>query len=573
MKEIRSEGRRMRSLSRRSVECIALAAVASGTLLAQRGPMLPQHAKPSPARTDSVIRVTTSRVLVDIVATDEKGNPVRGLKKEDFTLKEDGKPQRMLTFNEENGDKPDFVPPKLPALPANTFLDIPNGPERGPIYILVYDMLNTEPDDQGTTIKPMLDFIDSKPEGTRFAIFLISEGMHMLQGVTSDKTLLHAALTSKGPGPHIPNRFLLASTFGRYDPGYTLGVFHFLADYFEEIPGRKNLLWLAGFMPAQLYTGMNDVVTVDSDDVKLALNAMMRSQIAFYPIIVRGVVAFSDASWPLEQMNLDVLGSYTGGHAYYGNNDLKFLMNEAVKSGANYYSVSYSPTNDLFNGKARHISVAIEGKGYHLSYRQLYYAIPEGGLGASPKSDNADDQFLADKRSDSLYADIEHGAPMMHDLIFRVHLAASGEPDMATPEQMADIQDEPAYFRKPRKDKLEKPLPPVKLQNYVIDYTVVDAQLKTYAERTGNPATLEFVAVAYDIDGRMLNGISNEGEASPTANSEGMKVATFGAQQELLVPPGAASIRLAVRDESTRRTGTLEVPLPLKPEPAAQPAN
>jgi hypothetical protein len=81
------------------------------------------------------------------------------------------------------------------------------------------------------------------------------------------------------------------------------------------------------------------------------------------------------------------------------------------------------------------------------------------------------------------------------------------------------------------------------------------------------------VAVAYDIDGRMLNGISNEGEASPTANSEGKKVATFGAQQELLVPPGAASIRLAVRDESTKRTGTLEVPLPLKPEPAAQPAN
>jgi hypothetical protein len=51
----------------------------------------------------------------------------------------------------------------------------------------------------------------------------------------------------------------------------------------------------------------------------------------------------------------------------------------------------------------------------------------------------------------------------------------------------------------------------------------------------------------------------------PTGNG-GKQEALFHAIQELEVPPGAAYIRLAVRDTLTNRTGTLEVRLPLKAE-------
>jgi hypothetical protein len=38
----------------------------------------------------------------------------------------------------------------------------------------------------------------------------------------------------------------------------------------------------------------------------------------------------------------------------------------------------------------------------------------------------------------------------------------------------------------------------------------------------------------------------------------------------LAVPVGAVSIRVGVRDRNSDRLGTLEVPLPLKPEPVRQ---
>jgi hypothetical protein len=91
--------------------------------------------------------------------------------------------------------------------------------------------------------------------------------------------------------------------------------------------------------------------------------------------------------------------------------------------------------------------------------------------------------------------------------------------------------------------------------------------LKELAARGGKPPVLEFAAAAYDDDGRLLNSMLNQGLASAGSPVSGKAGALFRAEQELQVPPGAASIRVAVRDTLSDRTGTLEVRLPLKPEP------
>src|SRR5438132_13718588 len=54
---------------------------------------------------ESRIQVTSELVLVNVVAHDKKGNLVRDLKKEDFTLFEDGKKQEISTFDFENVDE------------------------------------------------------------------------------------------------------------------------------------------------------------------------------------------------------------------------------------------------------------------------------------------------------------------------------------------------------------------------------------------------------------------------------------------------------------------------------------
>ena len=44
------------------------------------------------------IRANTRLVVVDVVVTDKKGQPVTGLKPEDFTVEENGKKQKVSLF-------------------------------------------------------------------------------------------------------------------------------------------------------------------------------------------------------------------------------------------------------------------------------------------------------------------------------------------------------------------------------------------------------------------------------------------------------------------------------------------
>ena len=583
----------LQSLTSRSLGQVPLAAFLAASLTAAAFSQT-QPDKGDAARQSYVIHETTHRVLVDVVVTDDKGKPVPGLKKSDFAVWEDKKPQTILSFDVEDGDKPSFIPPNLPPMPPNTFLDLPKEPEQGPLYVLVYDMVNTELADQATTYHPLLNFIDSKPAGTRFAVYVNSDGLHLIQGFTADKALLHSAITSRGPGPHIPNQFLLGGNYGRGEAGATVQLFKFLADYLAGIPGRKNLIWLSGDLPVSLSPDPNNEGQVDVDDVKQALEAMMRSQIAVYPVDVRGPVVAEERAGAApggsnppttgagtgisktlgDAMNADALGSFTGGHAYHGDNDVTAMLQEAVSDGASYYTLSYSPTNDKYDQKPRNIEVALAKKGYHLEYRRLYYALPEDEETPAAKANTPDTRFLAAKQDDTLVTSVEHGAPMLHDLIFRAYLHADA-PAMATPAQMATLEDEPAYFRTRKKNETPKPLPPVPMQRYLIDYTVIDPQLRAFAERTGRPATIEFAAVAYDANGRMLNGMVNDAMSQPPGQAgsatdpkaEAKARAMFRVEQELYVPAGAAWIRMAVRDMLTNRTGTLEVPLPLANEP------
>src|SRR3954463_13416367 len=53
---------------------------------------------------DYRIRVTSDLVLTNVVVRDKQGNLVRGLSQDDFSILEDGKPQRITSFDFENVD-------------------------------------------------------------------------------------------------------------------------------------------------------------------------------------------------------------------------------------------------------------------------------------------------------------------------------------------------------------------------------------------------------------------------------------------------------------------------------------
>src|SRR5262245_50749663 len=69
---------------------IALILLTALSLPAQQNPRQPA---------DPVIRVTVDLVQVDAVVTDSKGRHVPDLKREDFEILEDGKPQKVTHFS------------------------------------------------------------------------------------------------------------------------------------------------------------------------------------------------------------------------------------------------------------------------------------------------------------------------------------------------------------------------------------------------------------------------------------------------------------------------------------------
>jgi len=557
----------------------------------------PASQKPQPS--DLVFRSVVNRVILDVVVTDSTGKPVHGLNRRDFAVTEDNVPQRVLSFDVHDLDAvSESLPPNLPPLPVNTFLNLPKAPERGPLYVLLLDLVNTEVKDQGWAREQLLKFIDGKAAGTRFAVFVLSDGLHLAQGFTSDKELLHAALDPKNPKHHVPKIFLQGRNFGLGDRGMMLSVFGDIAQYLNGLPGRKNVMWMANHFPISMNPVEGDPYDL-AEETRQAIDTMTRAEVSVYTFTTCGIspddptcggalgAGGMAGNGPMYDASIATdVTSLTGGERY-SLNDMKGELADAVENGANYYTLTYAPSNTNYNGKLRHIKVELAKRGYQLAYRRSYFADDPSAPPVHKVSAKDEPQPEPPRKpGDSLIANMEYGAPMAHQLVFRAHLQAVGTPAMGTPDQMANLADQPAYFQVRKKNRPAKPLKPVELQTYVVDYTV----LLPPKQEGARPLALEFATAAFDPEGTMMNGVVENGtrntSADPrlsrvqgasaanqdSANQDTSQKGIYRAQLRIDVPVGATSIRVAVRDMTTDRIGALEVALPLAPEPQTQAA-
>jgi len=255
----------------------------------------------------------------------------------------------------------------------------------------------------------------------------------------------------------------------------------------------------------------------------------------------------------------DVVAEITGGRAFYSRNDLQKILEEATEAGSDYYTLSYSPTNKNFDGKLRAIRVGLAEKGYHLEYRRGYLATgPQSTvLPSIYKPRKGEETLNLRPIGDSLAAYMQHGAPSARDVYFQAHVRTLDSPHIATADEMANLVDKPTYFHLRQKKHPNKALKPITLQSYLIEYQII--------ARIPN---LEVAAGVYDDDGSLLNGdVEEASPANPKAADAHAKYSYFRVQQKIDVPEKAASLRLGVRDLSTDRMGTMEIPLPLAPEP------
>ena len=538
------------------------------------------HSSPAAANADSqkadtsglIFHQSVRRVVVDVVVSDSNGKPVSGLGADDFSILEDGKPQRIRFFDVHDFDSLSDSLPKLPeSLPANTFVNVPAGPERGPLYVLLLDLVDMGVDDQPRAREELLKFIRSKPLGTRFAIFVYSDGLHLVQGFTEDRNVLAAAVDPKNPRSHIPRIFLYADNYQAYSslPHVLINIAKFLA----ELPGHKNVIWLSASFPSSLMPS-GDPSTEGlsiNDEVKEATDTLARGQIAVYPVDVRGLIDSHVMARPngggmatttdsialnANHMTEQEIADATGGRAFYNTNDVATALTEATETGGHYYTVSYSPSNQNYNGRLRHIHVELSKRGCRLSYRRSYYGNPNPGESKITHSASELEPLTVSRPADSLYPNMQHGAPLAHQLLFRAHIRALAPPSKATAEQMANLIDQTDSLRERRKEQSTKRRRPIRLQTYEIDYAVAARY----------PA-LEVAAAAFDEDGKVLSmAIHRTAESSAGIPIGERRDGIYRLQQHFDVPVAAVSIRIAVRDVATDNVGALEISLPLAPE-------
>jgi VWFA-related protein len=507
------------------------------------------------------LHVTTREIVVDVMVTDANGQPVRDLKKSDFSIDENDKPQTIRSFQEFGSEIP-VVEPAPPKLPAGVYTNSQSTPATGPVSIMLLDALHCDSAMIVRALEGAAGYIDTLPQGTTVAIFWLSEsGLHMLQGFTSDRaSLLRAVHNNRTDIGACLNGQCLTSYL---TDKYTIDAMNQIAAYVSGIKGRKNLIWFTPGMPvdvmrdggyawagtAVLRAGSrggssrggvfgNNVAGPDMSLVHQLMDVYERftaEQIAISPVDPRGVLF----GMGMAQLRADEVAADTGGEAFYNNNDLKTEIAKAVDDGSQFYTLTYIPPKQTDDGHYRRIKVEVDRAGLHLVYRQGYNAERVPTLDAPAPGPAL------------MKASMEGNAPVATQILFDVGVWPSLQSIPA-----ANSQPQPATKTKPGKTV-----------HYEIQYGFPASQIAFTEGFAGTlDGSLEFDVVAYDILRRRVALLTQTVTMHLSAEQYDDFVARpYRFTQQIDLPPGQLSLHVGILDNVTSKVGTLEVPVYVSP--------
>ena len=296
---------------------------------------------------ETVIHSAVRLVQVSVVVEDKKGNPVTDLKPEDFSVLDEGKPQKIAFFTAA------VPPPATPApspkpvalLPANAFtnrFDLKGEDPPGAVTVVLFDALNTAPEDQSFVRKEVIHFLQTLKPQDHVAVYGLTTELLILHDFTRDSADLVAAANSYSPkelaafdATHTPDidlaslgadttqwvrlqnsinnaKGMISEQVTKDRVALTVEAMNEIANHVSSIPGRKSVVWISGGLPIQTgsakvgkpgYGGpagigvstenrppQHDRALVKFDEiVRQVANILNRSNIAMYTIDAKGV--------------------------------------------------------------------------------------------------------------------------------------------------------------------------------------------------------------------------------------------------------------------------------------------
>ena len=359
-------------------------------------------------------------VIVDVTVRDKSGQPIEGLKASDFTVLEDGKPQKISVFEFQKLSNEPEPPPKLaladqlklPEAPKTTITAEKPGQvqyhdKRLMVFYLDFSSMGVS--EQLRAQDAALEYLDKHiTKDDLVAILLYTSAVQVLTDFTGDRDAMTTILkglpigemsemagladTSDANGEDTGAAFVADETeFNIFNTDQKLAAIEQAARMLAPLPEKKALLYFSA--------GVNKTGIDNQAQLEATINAAVKANLAIYPIDARGLMADppgGDASHAASrgtgiyngsvynqqratindsQETLYTLAADTGGRAFFDSNDITAGIVQAQQQMRSYYLLGYYTTNSAQDGKYRKIAVKLNNQmSAKLEHRKGYYA-------------------------------------------------------------------------------------------------------------------------------------------------------------------------------------------------------
>ena len=382
-----------------------------------------------------MFRVGINTVRVDVIVTDNKGNPVTDLKLEDFQIEEDGKPQKPETFRLVKIDA--VVQPAYTQRTPRTRNDeeIAAQDENSRIFAFFLDDYHVMRDSSMVLKKPVVDFIANQlgPSDLATVMYPLTPVDAMVltrnhQGIINSVEKFEGRKYNYEPVNSIEQGYVYKLTPDAIEIIRRQVTFTAIRGACIKLgslrEGRKSLILVSeGFnsmLPPQMRTMMPGGFTaggasglpapgatgdpfagdnnINEDRARLSADMDMqremqdvwdacnRNNTAIYSLDPRGLAVggfditanismrTSQQYLSSSQDSLRELSANTDGRAIVNRNDLAGAMKQIVRDSSAYYLVGYNSTLAPTDGKFHEIKVRVKRSGVQVRHRKGYWA-------------------------------------------------------------------------------------------------------------------------------------------------------------------------------------------------------
>ena len=368
---------------------------------------------------DATFKATSNLVIFDVTVRDKSGKEITNLEKNDFILIEDGKPQAISVFELQRlgSQLQPLAPTAVPARIASTAgrqTTITTTPGRVQyqdrrLMVMLFDFSSMKPAEQIRAQESALQFVSKKMSPSDLvSIMTFSSSLEVVQDFTDDRDRLTQVLkafpigkasdlaTAGGDGDDTSGEdngtaFNADETeFNIFNTDRKLSALESAAKMLAALPEKKALLYFS--------SGISKSGVENQSQLRSAINAAVRANVAFYPIDSRGLTALppgGDASSAMtrgnsmfsggaqsgqktkfndQQETLVSLAADTGGKAFLDNNDLALGITQAQDDMKSYYILGFYSSNDKQDGKFRRIQIKLKNNlNAKIDYRSGYF--------------------------------------------------------------------------------------------------------------------------------------------------------------------------------------------------------